>query len=630
MTESKQTTLWLVFFIIVLGLIFGGWALGNEAGLALSDFSEITDLFTESAFWINAAAIFFVSLILFYLIPPFKLLRKAKAGTQAIVISLILIGSLIGAYFLGTTPFFSPTIPSIAEIFNAFQTVEFWINTGVILLVGILFIYLVPPFKALSKAKAGTQFAALFSLLLVSVSAAIFIGDKFVSEAEAVQSFFLDNAGQITVNSLANVAIFWFLLALILPEIWKRWKAFQSNGRGGTSKAFIVVTLILAVLLSTFFNPAGLWEDEGYTSVEQFLLGDKDESGYSGYYQDDEGERSYGILAFWKVPLEEKGFFGDENVIPLVTLIVSSLLLILAYSMFIGSLSTMAGKFIGRPLLAIIISSITSAGTTFTAVIAIGYYILVAILSKKLFKETKSLWISVATSLFALDTLASVLNDAIEFGGDAFFMPPLFENIWWRLGGTLGIALLLKIGKDSFSQARKSIGSLYRCKLCKRFVKRKGTKFICSSCSYTCNHCGARSADREVTEYICKNPVCAFRGRDVGSETCPGYKGTPNEHQAVLQKSTRNVCTACNREVKTEIPVEEISGLEILGAYIGPGLVNWTTSTAFDTSQSATVSAIKGAAGRKADKGIKKVAKGMSEDTEKLEKNVGELEKEAA
>ena len=390
--------------------------------------------------------------------------------------------------------------------FSKFTSPTFFLNIfligGFMILVG----YFTPPFKDALNPKQGKTGTAAYILILLFIviggNISFQLGDLKVYQHELIKWLFPFQNDQFNFKPLANVGIFWFLMAFILPilplgNIGKKiGQFFQKNDGTANTPGYVlavVIALILAYNLVEFdaskniVNAPGIWEHSTFTDAEKFLFGERaPDAGlfgeHTGTYSS-KGKLKYGIL---KIEVDSVG----KKVYPLPAGIIVFILLLAATSLSariqqgLGGLGNFRHWIFGFIAVFAANNGVSLNAILYVTYVGIVFAVYMPLSAIPFFNQDgRRIW-ALAAAVMAADYSAQILVSFGFFTSPPPFIPgesPVTKLIWLVVGVSLFI-FLRSIG----SGAIRSIASIYRCSACNRRCEETPP----GSEDYVCPHCG--------------------------------------------------------------------------------------------------------------------------------------------
>ncbi len=218
--------------------------------------------------------------------------------------------------------------------------------------------------------------------------------------------------GGLTVKPIVNIAILSLIFVVIKSFFMK--DTFKDDNTGKI--AFILLSVVIAIMSAHAAAFDGsqhvdeyIWDMEFIVGGEKFLLGERDSTGHSGYYNVGDNIK-YGILA-------TSAIVGGETHYPLGVFIISVLL----YSWLLLGYFELESKGIGWALAIYLAAMASNGGTGLTTVKSIAYILFIFVLRKK-FEKTVSWEWAWSLSFAIVHGVAS----GIKIGGEP--LAPLFPS----------------------------------------------------------------------------------------------------------------------------------------------------------------------------------------------------------
>ncbi len=432
---------------------------------------------------------------------------------------------------------------------SKFTSPTFFLNTfligGFMILVG----YFTPPFKDSLNPKQGKAGTAAYVLILLFIVIGGYIafqlGDLKVYQHEFIKWLFPFQNDQFNFKPLANVGIFWFLIAFILPilplgNIGKKiGQFFQKNDGTANTPGYvlaIVIALILAYNLVEFdaskniVTAPGIWEHSTFTDIEEFLFGERaPDAGlfgeHTGMYPS-KGKIKYGIL---KIEVDSAG----KKVYPLPSGIIVFILLLAATSLSGRVQAALAGLNQFRFwIFGFIAVFAANSGVSLNAILYVTYAGIVFAVYMPLSavpffnQDGRRIW-ALAAAVMVADYAAQILTSFGFFTSPPPFIP--WERPIAKLITLVIVTSLFIFLRGVGGSAIRSIASMYRCRAC----NRKCEETPVGSEDYVCPHCGPTPPTCESIGGL--GDVGCMIGMNLGRRIKEYFSQSAKDRKKVLQ-----------------------------------------------------------------------------------------------
>ncbi len=428
----------------------------------------------------------------------------AKGASTGKWILILLVLLLIGVFFWKAYQEKWLPTDTFKKIGNAVKDKNSLINFAIIAGILLFIAYFMDPFKQTMRGGKTPAYILLGIILIVAVAVTLQFDGKLIYEHESIKWLFFDGSGTFTYKPLANVAIFWVLIAIVLPNVGVtqlKVMALGQSGRG--SGAYYVVVLIVALIIASQLGSAGLWEKDTFKKIEKFALGDPTNgllSDHTGWYQEG-SEIRYGVLKF-KVATS-----GGEMVYPLPVLVIMFIILHLVLGYFDRNINLGSLGKLRTAAVVLFAAFAANKGSSLGGLVWGAYFSIVfvvhSLLAKQDFFKGQFKFLTWAFAFTFADYI-SVINPIVG-------RPPIVEtdSLIWKVIFFTGSAALASfiLSALGYGLARK-FKDIQVCKRCDSVCERVDGRLVCPVCSYLCPACGQRGGHLPDGRIICLNQQC--------------------------------------------------------------------------------------------------------------------------